>query len=199
MGVPEDLASNPPRLDKNEILKFLIGNEVDDSRLSRTPSIAVSILGSRDLDSPDHQEFLQAFHKSTSRFSRQLSLIIGRGKEDADFRIECQPAPSVLNLMERLAVKLILNTISTGTMVLSGRVTSNWMSCVEISNKKLRDRGIRLIAEICGLSYQNACYRLHEAIEVLKEETSAGSERLSPVQFTINQYKTGGTNEDGQD
>lgn len=192
MGVPESLASTPPKLDKNEILKFLIGNEEDDSRLSRTPSVAVSILGSRDLLSPDYKDFQQALQGSTSKFSRQLTLMIGNGKKDADFRINCQPAPSVLNLMERLAVKLILNTISTGTMVLSGRVTSNWMSCVEISNKKLRDRGIRLIAEICGLSYHDACYRLHEAIEVLKEETPAGSERLSPVQFTINQHKARG-------
>jgi len=119
-------------------------------------------------------------------------LIIGNAEADVDvdYQIACQPASSVLNLMERLAVKLILNTISTGTMVLSGRVTSNWMSCVEISNKKLRDRGIRLIAEICGLKYNEACYRLHEAIEKLREETPPGSERLSPVQFTINQYKT---------
>jgi len=189
MGVPENLASSPPSLDKNEILKFLIGNEVDDSRLSRTPNIAVSILGSREILSPANKDYQQTFQQNTSKFNKQLSLIIGHGDEDSDFRIDNHPASSVLNLMERLAVKLILNTISTGTMVLSGRVTSNWMSCVEISNKKLRDRGIRLIAEICGLSYKEACYRLHEAIEKLKEETPAGSERLSPVQFTINQFR----------
>ncbi len=190
MGVPESLASAPPKLDKNEILKFLIGNEEDDSRLSRTPNIAVSILGSKETLSPAYNDYQHAFQQSASKFRQQLTLIIGNGDADADYRIACHPASSVLNLTERLAVKLILNTISTGTMVLSGRVTGNWMSCVEISNKKLRDRGIRLISEICGLSYREACYTLHDAIEKLKEETPTGSERLSPVQFTINQYRT---------
>jgi len=190
MGVPESLASAPPKLDKNEILKFLIGNEDDDSRLSRTPNIAVSVLGSKETLGPAYNNYLQALQRHASKFTKQLTLIIGNDNAAADFRIACHPAASVLGLMERLAVKLILNTISTGTMVLSGRVTSNWMSCVEISNKKLRDRGIRLIAELCGLNYSEACYRLHEAIEKLKEETPAGSERLSPVQYTINQHKT---------
>ena len=189
MGVPESLASAPPKLDKNEILKFLIGNEKDDSRLSRTPNIAVSILGSKETLSPAYNDYQRAFQQSASKFRQQLTLIIGNGDADADYRVACHPASSVLNLTERLAVKLILNTISTGTMVLSGRVTGNWMSCVEISNKKLRDRGIRLISEICGLSYREACYTLHDAIEKLKEETPTGRERLSPVQFTINQYR----------
>ena len=189
MAVPESLASAPPKLDKNEILKFLIGNEKDDSRLSRTPNIAVSILGSKETLSPAYNDYQHAFQQSASKFKQQLTLIIGNVDAYADYRVACDPASSILNLMERLAVKLILNTISTGTMVLSGRVTGNWMSCVEISNKKLRDRGIRLIAEICGLSYREACYTLHDAIEKLKEETPTGEERLSPVQFTINQYR----------
>jgi len=192
MGVPETLASAPPKLDKNEILKFLIGNEKDDSRLSRTPNIAVNILGSREILSPAYNDYQHAFQQSASKFNQCLTLIIGKDNTDADYWIACHPSSSILNLMERLAAKLILNTISTGTMVLSGRVTSNWMSCVEISNKKLRDRGIRLIAEICGLSYRDACYSLHETIERLKKEIPAGEERLSPVQFTINQYKSGG-------
>ncbi len=189
MGVPESLASVPPKLDKNEILKFLIGNEEDDSRLSGTPNIAVSILGIKETLSPAYTDYQHAFQRSSSKFRQQLTLIIGNGDADADYRVACHPASSVLNLIERLAVKLILNTISTGTMVLSGRVTGNWMSCVEISNKKLRDRGIRLISEICSLSYREACYTLHDAIEKLKEENNTGRERLSPVQFTINQYR----------
>ena len=189
MGVPESLASVPPKLDKDEILKFLIGNEEDDSRMSRTPNIAVSILGSKETLSPAYIDYQHAFQQSASKFRQQLTLIIGNGDADADYRVACHPASSVLNLTERLAVKLILNTISTGTMVLSGRVTGNWMSCVEISNKKLRDRGIRLISEICGLSYREACYTLHDAIEKLKEKTPTGEERLSPVQFTINQFR----------
>jgi N-acetylmuramic acid 6-phosphate etherase len=190
MGVPETLAAAPPKLDREEIFKFLIGNEKDESRFSRTPNMAVSIIGRRDKDRPGYPEYQHAFRQNASNYSQQITFAIGTGEEDAGFWIKSDPAPSVLNLMERLAVKLILNTISTGTMIMSGRVTGNWMSCVEISNKKLRDRGIRLISEICGLSYRDACYTLHEAIERLKEETPPGEERLSPVQYTINQFRT---------
>jgi N-acetylmuramic acid 6-phosphate etherase len=189
MGVPESLAAAPPKLDNNEIVKFLIGNEKDDSRFSRTPNIAVSILGSAETLGPSYNVYQHAFQQNAARFTKQLTLIIGNSGADAEYRIACNPASSVLNLMERLAVKLILNTVSTGTMVLLGRVTGNWMSCVEISNKKLRDRGIRLISEICGLSYRDACYTLHEAMEKLKAENPSGQEKLSPVQFTINQCR----------
>ena len=55
--------------------------------------------------------------------------------------------------MGHMAVKLVLNTVSTGVMAVLGRITSNWMSWVNVSNKKLMDRGIRLICEIGGVDY----------------------------------------------
>jgi len=95
--------------------------------------------------------------------------------------------------MDHMAFKLVLNTISTGTMVLMGRVTGNWMSWVEVSNKKLRDRGIRLISEICGMSYEDSCYALHETLDELKTMDLHNQEKLSPVQYTIRKIseKTG--------
>lgn len=185
MGASESVASAPPQLDKTQIIKFHIGNEEDNSRLSKTPNVAVNILGSREVESSSHNEFKDAFDKSTVKFQQKSSLIIGNGNEPADYRISCTPASSVLNLMEHMAVKLVLNTISTGTMVLMGRVTGNWMSWVEVSNKKLRDRGIRLISEICGLNYTDSCYALHETLEELKTINLDNVEKFSPVQYTI--------------
>jgi len=189
MGVPENFASAPPKLDKNQILKFLIGNEEDNSRFSRNPNIAVSIVGSREALNPVYRAYQNAFHHSSLNFQQRFTLIIGNDDTAADYRIDCSPISSALNLMERLAVKLILNTMSTGTMVLMGRITSNWMSWVEVSNKKLRDRGIRLISEICGLSYRDACYALHETIEKLEKTNFVNKEKPSPVQYTIEQFK----------
>ena len=196
MGVPEGYAADPPRLDINEIVKFHIGNDRDDSRLSRAPNIAVSIVGGRETLGPVYQDYRHAFQQSTLKFMQRFTMIIGNGEAGSDCRIDCHPFPSVLNLMERLVVKLILNTISTGTMVLMSRVTGNWMTWVDVSNKKLRDRGIRLIAEICNLSYRDACYALHETMEDLKNKIPAGGEKHSPVQFTINQYRAGDRSKD---
>jgi len=185
MGAPEALASNPPQLDKTQIIKFHIGNENDESRYSKTPNLAVNFLGSSEFIDDDYESYNRAFQRCSSNFQNKITLVIGKGDANVDFRIDCSPVNSVLNLMGHMAVKLFLNTVSTGTMVLMGRVTSNWMSWVEVSNKKLRDRGIRLIAELCGISYEDSCYALHESLEEMKTIDFSGKEKPSPVQFTI--------------
>jgi N-acetylmuramic acid 6-phosphate etherase len=185
MGAPASLIASPPLLDASNIIKFHIGNEDDESRTSRAPNVAVMVLGNRETEGEESEKFINAFENSVAKFQKRSSLVIGKGDQPANYRILCTPAPSPLNLMDHMAIKLVLNTISTGTMVLMGRVTGNWMSWVEVSNKKLRDRAIRLISEICSLNYEDACYALHEALEELKTIDFSGRERLSPVQFTI--------------
>lgn len=189
MGVPDSLASAPPQLDKNQIVKFHIGNEEDLSRLSRTPNRAVNILGSREMESPLYGEYKVAFDRCAEKFQGRTSLLVGNSSEPADCRISCNPVPSALNLMDHMAIKLVLNTVSTGTMILMGRVTSNWMSWVEVSNKKLRDRGIRLISELCEVSYKEACYALHETLEEMKTLDFTTQEKPSPVQYTIRKFR----------
>ena len=93
--------------------------------------------------------------------------------------------PFYVDLMSHLAIKLAFNTLSTGTMVGLKRVKVNWMSWVEVSNKKLRDRGIRLIAELCGISYRDACYALHETLVEMEQMDFSGKAKPSPVQRTI--------------
>lgn len=185
MGASEILISSPPIIDETQILKFLIGNEEDESRFSRKPNMAVQILGSREISKSTFMNYKTAFDSCTKKFERTSSLTIGDKNDIGEYQVICSPVSTVLNLIERLAVKLTLNTISTGTMVMMGRVTSNWMSWVQISNKKLKDRGIRLISEICGLSYRDACYALHETIEELQSINIPGREPESPVQYTI--------------
>ena len=63
-----------------------------------------------------------------------------------------------------------------------GRVSGNWMSWVSVSNKKLLDRGIRLVAEIGNVDYKTACIAVFESIEALKERPE---DRRSPVQYAL--------------
>jgi hypothetical protein len=42
------------------------------------------------------------------------------------------------------------------------------MSWVDLSNKKLIDRGTRLLVELCGLNYEDACIKLFESMEEVK-------------------------------
>lgn len=52
--------------------------------------------------------------------------------------------------------KMILNMISTATMIKLGRVKGNRMVNMQLSNQKLVDRGTRMIVEELGLNYDEA-------------------------------------------
>jgi len=111
--------------------------------------------------------------------------VVGDLAADEFFHVPCELPDSPLDLFPRLAVKLVLNTISTATMARLGRVEGNWMVCVETTNKKLIDRGTRLIAAFTGLSYEDACLALHETIEEVQPREKRTKDALSPVALAI--------------
>ncbi|MDD5728977.1 MAG: hypothetical protein PHV59_10475 [Victivallales bacterium] len=191
LNAPAKVIDDPPRIDLFNLLRIKVGNEFDPARISRRPNVAIKVLGSNEIDRDGLADWEQAFELATAKFQKKKTFIIGAGDKDynADFRVDCSPAASPLNLIRRLAIKITLNTLSTGAMVKVGRVTGNWMSWVAVSNKKLIDRGIRLISELCELSYRDACYALHESIEELAAKDFTGAEQPSPVQYTIRKYR----------
>lgn len=54
------------------------------------------------------------------------------------------------------AQKLVLNMISTATMIRLGRVKGNRMVDMQLSNDKLVDRGTKMVMEATGLDYEQA-------------------------------------------
>jgi N-acetylmuramic acid 6-phosphate etherase len=66
------------------------------------------------------------------------------------------------------ATKLILNMISTATMVNLGKVYGNLMVDLMAVNDKLVDRGTRIIEELTGLDYDDAKAKLFEAEKSVK-------------------------------
>ncbi len=54
------------------------------------------------------------------------------------------------------ATKLVLNTITTGAMVLLGKTYGNLMVDLRASNSKLRDRSARIVSEFTGVSRAEA-------------------------------------------
>ena len=61
------------------------------------------------------------------------------------------------------AQKLVLNMLSTATMVRLGRVFSNWMVTVRLTNRKLRERGHRILSRATGSSPARAAGALKTA------------------------------------
>lgn len=66
------------------------------------------------------------------------------------------------------AQKLVLNMISTATMIQLGRVKGNKMVDMQLSNDKLVDRGVRMIMGEIAVDYQKASELLKEFGSVRK-------------------------------
>ena len=81
------------------------------------------------------------------------------GKE-ADLAIEPVPGPEVLTGSTRLkagtAQKMVLNMISTGSMVGIGKVYQNLMVDMQATNVKLIDRACRMVVEATGIAREQA-------------------------------------------
>ncbi|MCE2395458.1 N-acetylmuramic acid 6-phosphate etherase [Candidatus Poribacteria bacterium] len=61
------------------------------------------------------------------------------------------------------ATKLVLNTLTTVSMIQIGKVYNNLMVDIQASNAKLIDRGARMIMEIAGVDYETAQTALERA------------------------------------
>jgi len=88
--------------------------------------------------------------------------------DEADVSIRLATGPELLQGSTRLkagtATKLVLNSISTLAMVALGKVHGNRMVDVDTkANTKLRDRGLRLVEELCGVDRETAAELLDRA------------------------------------
>lgn len=88
----------------------------------------------------------------------------------ADYPIEIITGPEVLTGSTRLKAgtsqKLVLNMISTISMIKIGKAYENLMVDVQATNEKLVDRSKRIIAEATGVTYDEAESVFHEAQSV---------------------------------
>ena len=102
--------------------------------------------------------------------------------KEADIAIEAPTGSEVLSGSTRLkagtATKLILNMLSTASMVQMGKCYKNLMVDVKATNVKLKDRSIRITMNATGLS--------REAAQALYEQ--AGS-----IKTAIVMHETGAT------
>lgn len=91
---------------------------------------------------------------------------------DADVVIKVDTGPEVITGSTRMkagtATKMVLNMISTATMVQLGKVYGNLMVDLMAVNDKLVDRGTRIIEKITGVDYEMAQSTLFEADKSVK-------------------------------
>lgn len=102
-------------------------------------------------------DYAKAIGATTASIACNMNSEIGR---HADYSIEVDCGPEFLTGSTRLksgtAQKLILNMISTISMVGIGKVYNNLMVDVKPTNEKLIERSKRIIMEACEVSYETA-------------------------------------------
>jgi N-acetylmuramic acid 6-phosphate etherase len=108
----------------------------------------------------------------------------------ADIVIAPEVGPEVVTGSTRLKAgtsqKLVLNMLSTATMVRLGHVYENLMIDAVLTNKKLEDRALRILAEASGKSVSDGRRALRQAkhdirlaLVILKRGVSASEARKS--------------------
>jgi len=185
LNAPPVLQAKLPPLSNTEIYKFRIGNEPDTSRIN-APCSALVVIAAEDEVDYLTRTALDGFG---SQYKKTASIIIGPSTAALStnelFHFKWDLPNSPLQLWNHLAVKLVLNTLSTATMVRMGRVIGNAMVWLSPSNKKLIDRGSRLISQQTGCSYEEACITLHQTMEDVEKRSQQADEVSSPVALAI--------------
>lgn len=92
--------------------------------------------------------------------------------QTAQFPIDVVVGPEFVTGSSRMkagtAQKLVLNMISTATMIQLGKVKGNKMVDMQLSNNKLVDRGTKMIMEEIPVNYEEAAQLLKEHGSVRK-------------------------------
>jgi|WetSurMetagenome_2_1015567.scaffolds.fasta_scaffold31848_3 N-acetylmuramic acid 6-phosphate etherase len=184
---------------RTELMRFRIGLDGLADRPLR-PGDGVTVVASAD----DLQQlqpgaaFAEALAAASHAGADSALIVVGRreiveaarasaaGQAAARFLPLVVPqAPFLLDPMSRIGVKLLLNALSTCTMVRLGRVLGNRMIWVVPSNLKLIDRSTRYVSDLASVPYEEACFKLFEVIEYIEPRRRAGQAYPPPVAMAV--------------
>ena len=114
---------------------------------------------------------------------------MGKIAQEAGHVICAEVGPEVIAGSSRLkagtAQKMILNMLSTGSMIKIGKTYENFMIDLKASNEKLKDRAIRIVSQIANTQNSTALatllkcnWEIKTAIVMIMNELDAESARL---------------------
>ncbi len=181
---------------RRELMRFRIGLDGLEHRAARPGDGMTAVVGERDLPLLGEGEIL-ARVLGAARAAGAATAVIGVGRR-ADLArlaaaplvreghtlvvgLEVSPTPFLLDPLVRVGAKMLLNALSTCTMVRLGRVLGNRMIWVVPSNLKLIDRSTRYVQDLAGVPYEDACRVLFEVIEYVEPRRRAGQAYPAPV------------------
>jgi N-acetylmuramic acid 6-phosphate etherase len=192
------------RISSTELMRFKIGINGRKFRSRQIGDGAIAVFSPSDRDS------------SVDFFSRQLKLERENGSRTALIYFGIDPSNEVermaetalfvpipkanflLNGVTRVAVKLVMNALSTCTMVRLGRVMGNYMIYVVPSNLKLIDRATRYVSRLAELPYESANELLFEVIEYVEPRMKSDQAYPPVVGMAVLRAKHNLTNEEAE-
>ena len=176
LGMPQRFIDNPPLIKYSDLITYMIGNEPAPERIEGYPRSAAVILH---------------VPGEAKDFTAAAERLAAAWPERRDFTFAFPIDDSPLEIWKHLAVKLSYNCLSTGTMAAMHRVAGNWMSWVSVSNKKLIDRGIRLLVELADVDYETAAQHLFAAEEWISAQDWGSREVPCAVQVALKHLRKG--------
>lgn len=197
-----------------QLLRFRIGLNGLESRPIAAGDIAVCVASEYEINSitGGKNGFFQSMIDSAAE-ARTAILFAGtrqaiskaeeeikswKGSSDTVF-LPLPETSLLLDTVARVGMKMLLNALSTCIMVTLGRVMGNCMVAVVPSNLKLIDRSIRYIRTLTGLSYEEACDLLFEAIEYVQPRMQSAQSYPPPVELSYIRFKNKCTLEEAEE
>ncbi len=165
LGLKIEDVKKIPDISLNALYGFEIGNEEDEER-EQGESLAMWIS-----DGSVPEKFTEVSRK----YKNSSALILN--KKDI--------VSTHTDIFEHLAMKMLVNILSTGVMAKMGKIYGNYMINLNMTNKKLVDRATRIVADLCNVDYETANYQLFLSKLMIEKEGT----NQSQVKITIDRLK----------
>ncbi len=207
--VPEDAVERTreivEKISSTELMRYKIGSNGLRYRPLVVGDCAVAVMSAQ--EKPGAQKFqLKQLELAGSSRSHTALLYFGAERPET-LRTAAEtctwvPVPRsglLLDGVTRLAVKLVLNALSTCTMVRLGRVMGNYMVWVVPSNLKLIDRATRYISRLTELDYIAANRLLFEVVAHVEPRMKADQAYPPVVRMAVLRAREKLTNEQAEE
>ena len=192
------------KISSAELMRFRIGLNGAKLRPQGLGDSAIAVLSAADFESS--VKLLCKQLKAAREYGSRTGLIYFGADLPGELKSAAKtvlfvPVPKtdlLLDGVTRVAVKLVMNALSTCTMVRLGRVMGNTMVWVVPANLKLIDRATRYISKLAELPYERANGLLFEVIEHIEQRMKSDQAHPPVVAMAVTRARHNLTNEEAE-
>jgi N-acetylmuramic acid 6-phosphate etherase len=195
------------KINRAELARFKIGLDGLPFRQLKSGDSAIAVVSWNDLESLLSEEgFFREQLEAAKDSGAQLGVIHFTAEHEkpnmfpsaTTVQVPVPTANFLLDGIARVGVKMLLNALSTCTMVRLGRVMGNYMIYVVASNLKLIDRATRYIQKLTGLGYEESNRLLFEVIEYVEPRMKTDQAYPPVVGLAVIRARDKVTNEEAE-